>query len=36
MNGKTVEDNWPFTKVYVRRGSIWKVVAFHSSEAAEP
>ncbi|MFZ0336207.1 MAG: nuclear transport factor 2 family protein [Candidatus Acidiferrales bacterium] len=36
MNGKTVEDNWRFTKVYVRRGGTWKVVAFHASEAAGP
>jgi uncharacterized protein (TIGR02246 family) len=36
MGGKTLEDNWRFTKVYVRRDGKWKVVAFHSSEAAEP
>ncbi len=36
MAGKTLEDNWRFTKVYVRRDGKWKVVAFHSSEAAEP
>ena len=36
MAGKTLEDNWRFTKVYVRREGKWKVVAFHSSEAAQP
>lgn len=32
MDGKTLEDNWRFTKVYVRRDGKWKVVAFHSAE----
>jgi ketosteroid isomerase-like protein len=34
MNDRTVEDDWRFTKVYVRRGDQWKVVAFHASPAA--
>jgi len=29
---RVVEDDWRFTKVYVRRGARWKVVAFHASE----
>jgi ketosteroid isomerase-like protein len=35
-NGQVVEDDWRFTKVYIRRGSQWQVVAFHASEAAQP
>ena len=27
-----VQDNWRFTKVYVRRDGRWRVVAFHASE----
>ena len=34
MTDRTVEDDWRFTKVYVRRGDQWKVVAFHASPAA--
>jgi len=34
MNDRTVEDDWRFTKVYVRRGDQWRVVAFHASPAA--
>ena len=34
INDQTVEDDWRFTKVYVRRGDQWKVVAFHASPAA--
>jgi uncharacterized protein (TIGR02246 family) len=33
-NGRTFEDDWRFTKMYVRRGGQWKVVAFHASDAA--
>jgi len=32
--GRTVDDDWQFTKVYVRRQSVWRVVAFHASSAA--
>ena len=34
MDDRTVEDDWRFTKAYVRRGDQWKVVAFHASPAA--
>src|SRR6266571_4589514 len=34
MNDATIEDDWRFTKVYVRHGNLWKVVAFHASPAA--
>jgi uncharacterized protein (TIGR02246 family) len=30
---QTLQDNWRFTKVYVRRAGQWRVVAFHASEA---
>jgi ketosteroid isomerase-like protein len=28
------EDDWRFTKVYVRQNVAWRVVSFHASEAA--
>ncbi|HXV64634.1 MAG TPA: nuclear transport factor 2 family protein [Vicinamibacteria bacterium] len=28
-----VEDDWRFTKVYVKREGSWKVVAFHASDS---
>ncbi len=36
LNGKTVDDDWRFTKLYIRREGRWQVVAFHASEAAQP
>jgi hypothetical protein len=33
VDGRVMDDDWQFTKVYVRRGGQWKVVAFHASEA---
>ncbi|MBX7187194.1 MAG: nuclear transport factor 2 family protein [Vicinamibacteria bacterium] len=33
LGGQTIQDNWRFTKVYVRQGGQWRVVAFHASEA---
>jgi len=30
--GQVVEDDWRFTKVYVRTGDAWRVVAYHASE----
>jgi ketosteroid isomerase-like protein len=32
-SGQTVEDDWRFTKVYVRTNDAWRVVAYHASEA---
>lgn len=32
MNGRTVEDDWQFTKTYVRRAGAWLVAAFHASQ----
>jgi ketosteroid isomerase-like protein len=29
--GATVDDDWRFTKVYVRRADRWQVVSFHAS-----
>ena len=31
VNGRSVEDDWRFTKVYVRHAGTWQVVAFHAS-----
>ena len=31
LNGRDVEDNWRFTKVYIRRAGKWQVVAWHAS-----
>jgi hypothetical protein len=28
-----IEDDWRFTKVYVKQEDTWKVVAFHASES---
>ena len=36
LNDKTVNDDWRFTKLYIRRAGRWQVVAFHASEAAQP
>lgn len=33
LGGQTVQDQWRFTKVYVRRAGQWRVVAFHASDA---
>jgi len=29
--GATADDDWRFTKVYVRRDGRWQVVSFHAS-----
>ena len=31
INGRDVDDNWRFTKVYIRRQGKWQVVAWHAS-----
>ena len=31
INGATTDDDWRFTKVYVRRGDRWQVISFHAS-----
>jgi ketosteroid isomerase-like protein len=31
VSGATANDDWRFTKVYVRRGDHWQVVSFHAS-----
>jgi ketosteroid isomerase-like protein len=33
LNGQAVDDNWQFTKVYVRKAGRWRVVIFQASEA---
>jgi len=35
INGKTVTDNWRFTKAYVRSEGRWVVIAWHASPAAQ-
>lgn len=32
--GRVAEDDWNFTKTYVRRGGVWQVVSFHASPYA--
>ncbi len=34
MADRRVEDDWRFTKVYVRRAGRWQVVSFHASNTA--
>ena len=34
VDGKNVDDDWRFTKVYVRRSGKWQVVAWHASTNA--
>ena len=36
INGRAVEDDWHFTKVYQRTADTWRVVSFHASEAPTP
>lgn len=33
INDRNIDDDWLFTKTYVRRAGKWQVVAFHASEA---
>ena len=35
MGGRKVEDDWLFTKFYVRAKDSWQVVAFHASVAPQ-
>ena len=34
LAGKTVDDDWRFTKVYLRRSGTWQVATFHASNVA--
>jgi hypothetical protein len=34
VDGNNVDDDWRFTKVYVRRAGKWQVVAWHASTKA--
>ena len=36
INGRAVEDDWRFTKVYQRTDGRWRVVSVHASEASAP
>jgi len=33
FNGRLIDDDWQFTKTYVRRSDGWQVVAYHASNA---
>lgn len=33
FSGRRLDDDWRFTKVYVRRDGRWQVVAWHASES---
>lgn len=33
ISGATTDDDWRFTKVYVRRADRWQVISFHASNA---
>lgn len=35
FGGRIASDDWQFTKVYVRRGSAWRVASYHASESPE-
>lgn len=35
QHGRVVDDDWRFTKVYVRSAEAWRVVAFHASESGQ-
>lgn len=35
FGGRVADEEWQFTKVYIRRADKWQVVAFHASEAAQ-
>jgi len=34
IGGKTMEDDWRFTKVFLRRDGRWQAVSFHASNIA--
>jgi ketosteroid isomerase-like protein len=34
FNGRTADDNWRFTKMYIKQRGQWKVVAYHASPVA--
>jgi len=36
LGGRVVVDDWHFTKVYIRRDGLWRVVAFHASPSPAP
>ena len=31
FNGKVIDDDWRFTKTFVRRNDRWQVIAYHAS-----
>lgn len=35
FNGRVIDDDWQFTKTYVRREGRWQVAAYHASPAPQ-
>jgi hypothetical protein len=35
INTQKVDDDWRFTKTYIRQGGTWRVVAFHASSESQ-
>jgi ketosteroid isomerase-like protein len=35
VNGKSMDDDWRFTKTYAKRAGQWQVVGFHASANAQ-
>jgi hypothetical protein len=35
INGREIDDDWRFTKVYIRQAGKWQVVAWHASASAQ-
>ena len=35
IGGRDIDDDWRFTKVYIRRAGRWQVVVWHASTSAE-
>lgn len=36
MGGKSLRDDWRFTKTYIKEGGAWRVVSFHASDGPQP
>jgi hypothetical protein len=34
IDGRTMADDWRFTKTYVKQTGRWRVVSFHASDAS--
>jgi uncharacterized protein (TIGR02246 family) len=36
LGERSIDDDWLFTKVYIRQAGRWRVTAFHASNGPEP